>query len=780
MTPAIWLACLIGLSVPGSSSRAAEAAKPPRPFAAATLLQLDGAVFSVEQSQARGLRDMLARDAQARLRAAAIRENRAWDTVKTAADWEHFRAQRLAALRAALGQFPTPPAEPRVRVTGRLEGDGYRIENLAFESRPGCLVTANLYLPARAAGAMPGILLAHSHHNPKTQGELQDMGMTWARLGCAVLMMDHWGHGERRQHPFVSAAQFPRAFRVGRQDYYFRYTTALQLETIGDSLLGWMVWDLWRGVDLLLARPGIDRNRMLLIGAVAGGGDPAGVAAALDSRITAVAPFNFGGPQPDYAIPGDAENNFYWFGVPGWETTRSLRYGARDGFAHWTIVTAVAPRRLIYSHEFSWDAARDPAWPRLQRVFQLAGVPDHLAVATGRGTLRGSPPESTHCNNLGPVHRAQLYPILQRWFGIPAPDHEYQRRREDKELQCLTPEIVSELRPRPLHELARELGQQRAAAARRRLANLEPAARRQQLLRQWAALLGDIEPRAAAAMVQRRQERIGPITAEWGALETEPGIVVPFLLLRPETRTAGPAPVIVGVAQTGKQGFLQHRSEQIAGWLAEGAAVCLPDVRGTGETAPGGSRDFRSNATTWSQAEWMLGQTRVGTQLRDLRSLLRHLRTRPELDAARVTLWGDSFAPVNSATENLRVPLDLADGVPHAEPLGAHLALLGALYEDTVCRVRLRGGLVSFASMLDEPFCYVPHDATVPGASTAGDLADVIAALAPRLVRVEHPVDAQNRRVPAQRLAEILAPARAAYAAVHAERQLECDPSAPE
>jgi hypothetical protein len=59
---------------------------------------------------------------------------------------------------------------------------------------------------------MPGIVLCHSHHNPKTQGELQDMGMTWARLGCMVLVMDQLGHGERRQHPFRSAKDYPGEF----------------------------------------------------------------------------------------------------------------------------------------------------------------------------------------------------------------------------------------------------------------------------------------------------------------------------------------------------------------------------------------------------------------------------------------------------------------------------------------------------------------------------------------------------------------------------------------
>ena len=84
---------------------------------------------------------------------------------------------------------PVPPAPPglKVHLTRTLEGDGYRIEDLVFESRPGLVVTANLYAPARTPRSMPGILISHSHHNPKDQGELQDMGMTWARNGCTVL-----------------------------------------------------------------------------------------------------------------------------------------------------------------------------------------------------------------------------------------------------------------------------------------------------------------------------------------------------------------------------------------------------------------------------------------------------------------------------------------------------------------------------------------------------------------------------------------------------------------
>src|SRR5262249_41291290 len=163
----------------------------------------------------------------------------AWRALKGRADWERYRDVRLQALRRSLGTFPSPPKDLKVRVRRTLEGEGYRIDNLTFESRPGLLVTANLYRPARPGKSMPGILLVHGHHNPKTQAELQDMGVMWARAGCCVLVMDQLGHGERRQHPFRTNEDYPKPYRPGRQDYFFRYNLAVGLQTIGDALLAW-------------------------------------------------------------------------------------------------------------------------------------------------------------------------------------------------------------------------------------------------------------------------------------------------------------------------------------------------------------------------------------------------------------------------------------------------------------------------------------------------------------------------------------------------------------
>lgn len=706
---------------------------------AARLRDLDATVLA----PAKDLPGMLGRHARARTQAAAERENAAWNKVQTRDEWEKFRDARLAALKASLGTGPGD-GPVKARVTRTLDGPGYRIENVVYESRPGLVVTANLYLPADPPPSMPGIVIAHSHHNPKTQGELQDMGMTWARLGSAVLVPDMLGHGERRQHPFPDAKSYPEPFKAGRQDYYFRYQAGAQLPLVGESLMGWLVGDLRRGIDLLLSRPGVDPKRIVQLGAVAGGGDPAAVTAALDPRIAAVAPFNFGGPQPDYAVPADPERDFYWFGVPYWESTRCLRRGASDGFAQWTIAASVAPRRLLYAHEFAWDRDRDPAWPRLQKVFGLYAA-DHLAVATGKGNLRSSPPESTHCNNIGPVHRAGMYPALQRWLGLPVPDPEFTgQRRPADELIAMTPAAAKEFRPRPVHELAAELGRKQLAAARAHLATLTPDQRRQHLHREWAKRLGDVAPTAAPKATGQGTRRVGDVTVDRIVLEPEAGIVVPMILLRPAK--GGRAPVVVAVAQDGKQAFLKHRADAIADLLKSGVAVCLPDLRGTGETRPGDGRRYGSSATSLSTHEWLLGGTLLGARLRDLRSTLRYLRDRPDVDARRLALWGDSFAPANLPDRRLDVPPDAAKQPDQAEPLGGLLALLVALYEDDVVAVHARGGLVSYESLLASPFLYVPHDVLVPGVLAAGDVSDVTAALAPRPVRYVGAVDGLNRR----------------------------------
>jgi dienelactone hydrolase len=762
----------LGLLVATGAGRAAEPTKPAGELAG-KLAQLDGRVIVLGTVREPPLAPMLARDLRAALREANLADARAWEQVKDRADWERFRDERIKALRASLGQFPPAPKDVKVRISRSLQGDGYRVDNIVFESRPGLLVTANLYRPAKPATSMPGLVVVHSHGQPKHTGARQDMGMTWARAGCLVLVPDQLGHGERRQHPFGTAADFPKPFLLARQDYYFRYDNAMLLDLIGESLMGWMVWDLSRGVDVLLAQPGVDARRIVLVSEPAGGGDPAAVVAALDSRIAGAVVTNFGGPQPEspYPLPRDAEQTFEYAGSGSWESTRNLRLSARDGFLPWVIVAAAAPRRLVHNQEFYWDRETDPVWKRLQKVYGFYNAADSLTGAAGRGFVVGSAPENTHWIA---VNREVLYPIFERWFGIPNPKKEYSNQRPIDELQCLTPEAIKEFKPEPLYRIAGRLGAERTSAARAELARLNPEARRERLCRDWARLLGDVAPKADPVVREtRRDEPLpGGAIVERLHLSTEPGIVVPVLLLLPPGTGKDRLPVVVAVAQAGKQEFLKQRAETIARLLENGVAVCLPDVRGTGETSPPGARDRTSAATALSATALMLGQPLLGARLRDLRAVLRYLRHRPEVDGKRIALWGDSFAAPNAADSDLRVPHGI-DGRPRqSEPLGGLLALLGALFDPDIRAVHVQGGLSGYLSVLENPFGYLPHDAVIPGVLTIGDLSDTAAALAPRPLVLTELVDGANRLVPAESLARTFEPARTAYRTAGAEQQL--------
>jgi len=679
---------------------------------------------------------LLRADANKRVAEAVARENAAWGKVRTAAEWESFRDARIGKLSAAIGEFPPVPKAMSVKTTGEVRGDGFVIENVVYESRPGLWVTANLYRPAKPPAKMPCIVISHSHHNPKTEGELQDMGMTWARAGCLVLVPDHLGHGERRQHPFRTADDFPKPFRVSRQDYFHRYMVGTQLDLIGDSLIGWLAWDLSRGIDVLHARPGADKSKTILLGAVAGGGDPAGVAAALDPRVTAVAPFNFGSPQPeDYPIPADAETKFRYFGEPYWETTRCIRRGPLDGFAHWVIVASVAPRRYVHSSEFAWDKDRDPVYPRIRKVFELEKAADNLAVAHGRGSLKGRPPESSHCNNIGALHREGLHAAFAKWFDMPVPK-EYSKRVPAKDLWCLTTPVAG-VTPKLAHEVA-------SATVDKLARKRTPDESRMAFL----AALGPCEPAGAAKVLSAKPTTAAGITTERITLEPEPGVVIPLLMLKPE-KAAGKLPLVVGFAQDGKGGFLTHRAEDIAALLKAGFAVALPDVRGTGETKSGsGSGRHWSDRTSASLKEWQIGRTLLGLRLADARAVVRYLKTRGDIDPKGLRLWGDSFAATNPIGKDLATPMEVDPFPTLGEPLGALLAILVPHCEPDIAAVLARGGLKSYRSLLDAPRFYVPHDVLAPGVFRAGDIPELVAALGDIPHRYDDAIDGQNRPVP--------------------------------
>ncbi len=707
-----------------------------------------------------GLKTQLANNVQ-RLRTARNRESSdAWRAVQTREQWELYRDAQLNKLAASLGQNTAVPANLNSLVTGRAEfaSAGFAIENVLYESRPTLWVSANLYRPLKPTVAAPGILISHAHHTPKEHGELQDMGMTWARAGCYVLVPDHFGHGERRQHPFVSASSYPGSFRLSRQDYYYRYDSGIKLHLLGESLMGWLQSDLSRGVDFLLGLPGIDPRKIILLGSVAGGGDPCAVTAALDKRISAAVPFNFGGPQPEtrYPLPEDVETTFNYAGGGSWESTRNLTRSSADGFLPWTIVGGIAPRRLVYAHEFNWDQARDPVWKRLETIYRFYGDENGLAFTHGRGELSGQPPEATHCTHIGAFHRQRMHQAFQRWFGIRvAPDDEYSDRVPAESLRCFPANPSPDSPSATANFLA--LAQSKIAAARAAIRSDELSRSRASLLLSWASILGHVDANPLKTAESHKVVRsIANLRCENVMLSLDFGIQIPVIFLRHVDTSAAKVPVVLISTHAGKNLALADKSREYAKLLAEGFAICIPDVRGTEDSRVSTSRGRSSSATSNSSSLLMLGDPLLAGQLRDLRVVFNWLKNRPDVDSRQIALWGDSRSPTATEGQSRAMPRDDDSALPPSvEPAGCLLALLLSLFESDINAMCLSGGLTSFASAMEPQQVRLPHDCVVPGLFAAGDIEDLVSQAAQRIpVRIEGWVDGWNVPLTPDRLRE--------------------------
>src|ERR1700693_1262899 len=89
------------------------------------------------------------------------------------------------------------PLKPRVTKT--TQRDGYRIENVMYQSRPDFWVTANLYVPTRGAGPYPGILASCGHYDQsRFYPDYQLAFRNLVENGFVVLAFDPMGQGERR------------------------------------------------------------------------------------------------------------------------------------------------------------------------------------------------------------------------------------------------------------------------------------------------------------------------------------------------------------------------------------------------------------------------------------------------------------------------------------------------------------------------------------------------------------------------------------------------------
>ena len=100
-----------------------------------------------------------------------------------------YQKQSRERLLEVIGGLPAPnPLNARTK--GTVQGEGYIIEKVIFESQPKFFVTGRLYLPARARfkPPYPGVVVPVGHTgNGKAWHEYQPMGALLALNGMAAI-----------------------------------------------------------------------------------------------------------------------------------------------------------------------------------------------------------------------------------------------------------------------------------------------------------------------------------------------------------------------------------------------------------------------------------------------------------------------------------------------------------------------------------------------------------------------------------------------------------------
>ena len=359
---------------------------------------------------------------------------------KLKADAEAYVKSVQERIRDCFGRMPekTPL---NAKVTKTLEREGYRIENVIFESRPGYLVTGNLYLP-KAAGPVPGVIGVCGHSlNGKAAEAYQSFAQGLARQGMACFIIDPPGQGERFQYLNEKLGS-----RLGGGTSEHNQMGNHQV-LAGDFLGSWFAWDAMRALDYLLTRAEIDPQHLGVTGN-SGGGTQTTWLCGLEPRFTMGAPSCFVTTfrrDAENELPQDCEQ------CPPGVLAADLD--------HCDFLAAMAPKPvIIMAQEKDYFDARGSAetYERLKKIYTLLGKPENIQLHTGP-----DPHGYTQAN------REAMYRFFGKVTGIAAPAVEPVMKIEsDADLQCTPEGQVARLGSKMLMAYTREKAE--ALAAKRR------------------------------------------------------------------------------------------------------------------------------------------------------------------------------------------------------------------------------------------------------------------------------------------------------------------------
>lgn len=503
-----------------------------------------------------------------------------------------------------IGGLPKEKSPLRARVTGRFQRDGYRVENVIFESQPGFRVTANLYLPTAGNAPYPAVLGVAGHSsNGKASATYQSAFIGFVRQGFAVFAFDPPGQGERSE--YYDAALGRSRVGIGTGEHTM---SGLQTLLTGHTMARYEIWDGVRAFDYLLTRPEIDPKRIAVAGN-SGGGTQAAYLAALEPRLAAIVSSCYmtrwrelwTGPGPQ-----DAEQVFPSF------VSKGLDFG--------DFALALAPRPFLMTtaiRDFFPIAGARATFKQNQRLFDLLGDGEHAGYFEYDDTHGWSQPR-----------REAAYRFLARWM---------QQRQTDGREAPVLPEEESLLYATESGQVATSGGSETVQslnlAHARELARQRGKVTPESLARAigWTGSPGMPEARKVGEFTR------GGVRVEKLELVVEGGVPIPAHLFHP----VGPAGPHAAVFVNPAGGAADPDVVTLA---RSGMLVLVVDPRGAGESyKPAGRTGYRQSYQLASRAI-LLGRNLVQMQASDLLAASVYLAARPEAGGKAQALYAKGAA----------------------------------------------------------------------------------------------------------------------------------------
>jgi dienelactone hydrolase/pimeloyl-ACP methyl ester carboxylesterase len=628
-----------------------------------------------------------------RVRAALVSNAKRRASLRTKADAEAYVQSVRERIRTSFGPAPEKtPLNPRI--TGVVERDVYRIEKVIFESRPGFLVTGNLYIPKGRKFPLPGVVGTCGHSaTGKAIDAYQSFAQGLARQGYVVLIFDPIGQGERLQYP---NDRLESQVGVGVREHLYGGN---QQFLVGEFFGAWRAWDGIRALDYLLTREEVDPKHVGVTGN-SGGGTMTTWLCGLDQRWTMAAPSCFVTSflrNMENELPADVE--------------QCPPHVLALGLDHEDFIAALAPKPVILlGKEKDYFDARglEQAFRRLKQLYTLLGAADNISLFIGP-TPHGYSQEN----------REAMYRWFNRVTGVSDQSSEPKLTIEKDEVLLCTPKgQVSELGSKPIFAFTREMG-----AEQDRLRGSSSGAKLVGSVRKLLRLPERKAPPEYRILRPIRSRGYSKKQFTTYAVATEPGIHALVYRLSDEAHYSRPPQ-----GQTRAVLYVSHQSSdaelrteplvrEVAG-AEPNSEFYATDVRGIGESRPdtcGESTFLDPYGCDYFYAihSIMLDHPYVGQKTHDV---------------LRVVDWLESFG-----IKEIHLV---------AKGWGALPATFAALLSDRVVQVTLKNALTAYSDIARNKDYAWPLSSLLPGVLREFDLPDCYRALAGKKLRLLEPWDA--------------------------------------